>query len=372
MSKQKLLGIINEIILENKEILNEQAIIEKFGEVIDNALAKIGPKFTTQFETKVEQLLGKRIVSATDEEIARVLQDIELVPFRQKIISKIYQDNQDYISGLFKSIDTTNPTQMKNVYSNIMKKFNIGIEWVKDIKNIYKSGGLENKSVSGYKDSFKQGLKTIQAPFTAARYAFRNVPIPGIRAYIRNNTTKLTPDEMNKIRLWFFTGVGDVNMIKTIWKEKGLPTALINVSGQLISKWVFWSTAYSICSFMIDVLGDTVGEEVYKNDVESWVERVKNNATIAELKWTFPIKIVYDQLIRPLMRGGIVKFQKEQYIQKLKELRDKANKYKDDVESKAKDPNLVKNIKKIVNPSDTTNTIPTDTTQIQNKEKIDF
>jgi hypothetical protein len=216
-----------------------------------------------------------------------------------------------------------------------------------------------------YGGEFLKGMKTVQAPFLASRYAFRNVPIPGIRAYIRKNTTKLTSDEMNRIRLWFFTGVGDAKSIYDIFKKHKLPLAFVyagsNLGGQLLSKWLFWSAAFSITNLLLDVSKD-IGKPVYESELEGWVSRIKRSPEGASLGWLFPVMIVYKQLIAPLGTGGIIPFHTKQFNDKLIELNNRAENERIKLESMTK--NGVKKSKSIITPKpkNTTNQPKVDTT----------
>jgi hypothetical protein len=245
------------------------------------------------------------------------------------------------------NIDITKPT-VRSTLTGIYKM--LADSYVNSANKVVTRSKISTDDLT-YSQSFIKGLTTTQAPFLFSRYIMRNLPIPGVRSLIRNYTTKLSKDEMKRMGMWFFSGIGDAKSVSDIFKKHNFPKALVNVSGQVFSKWLFWSTAFTLTNLLLD-MGKDVNQRVYKTHLDAWIDRLSRSTEAASLGWLFPVKVVYDQLIGPLAVGGLIDFQSKQFQDKLKTLKSKSEKNVKNIEN-----NLVKTKSKFSN--------------LQQKSKID-
>ena len=301
-----------------------ELITKKLGKqsvAIEDLLLKLS-KATS--EVQIRNILSKLVDSSKEiadiliPKILSTLTDLErksILDFKSELIKKIKV-------GEIKSYDIPKIIDgyVKDKLSNNMEAIKSHIR--KDISDSADKAIKQYNNLS-YTQSFVQGYKTSQAPTLFLKKLGRNIPIPYLGQYLRNRIQKLSPEESKKVYAWFFLGVGDANLISSIFKKHGIAKAAVNLTGQIVSKWVFWSTAFSLTNLLIDVVTD-LDEEVYESDFEAIKDRVLKNYEFAGVNWLFPITVVYQQLIGPLFRGGIIKFQKEQLIEKLENIKNKS------------------------------------------------
>lgn len=311
-----------------------ELITKKLGKqsgVVEDLLLKLS-KATS--EVQIRNILSKLVDSSKEiadiliPKILSTLTDLErksILDFKSELIKKIK-------SGEIKSYEVPKIIDgyVKDKLSKNMAAIKTHIR--KDISDSTNKA-IEQFNNLSYKQAFTQGYKTSQAPTLFLKKIGRNIPIPYLGGYLRNRIQKLSPEEAKKVYAWFFLGVGDANLISSIFKKHGIAKAAVNLTGQIVSKWVFWSTAFSLTNLLIDIVTD-LGEEVYESDFEAIKDRVLKNYEFAGVNWLFPITVVYQQLIGPLFRGGIVKFQKEQLIEKLENIKNKSEVEVDKIEDK--------------------------------------
>jgi len=319
----KLKNIVHTIIAEDLlvEARGPLAAFEYFIKAAGKTL--VGANEALLFALKKVNPEIKQIYRASDEEIGKALLRKEFKEYRTIISKGLYQRFKEDIDEILKKYDLTDIEKQVAAAEEIVQKTNIRKEIAVDIV----------KSNFGYRKAFIKGFKTTQAPFLFLKGIGRQIPIPYLRAYMRSKIHQLSPEEMRRVYLWFFTGVGDANSIYKILKNHGIPKALTNLTGQVFSKWVFWTTAFSLANYLIDVSQD-LDEEVYTSDIDAIMSRATKDFEPASIKWLFPIVVVYDQLFAPINRGGILKVKKEQWRKKLEELRHKAKNETNKIEAK--------------------------------------
>jgi hypothetical protein len=210
-----------------------------------------------------------------------------------------------------------------------------------------------------YGGAFAKGYKTIQAPMLFTKGFLRKQPF--FQTYFRKKYNKLTDDEVKKVWLWFFTGVGDVTTVKQIFIKNGLPKSLVNVGGQLFSKWLFWSIVISLSNLVIDISA-TLGKKVYPNDIEALKGRWKKNAELANLHWILPLGVIWNQVVAPLLQGGITELLTKNFINRWESAKKQAEVEIQKIESMPE--NVVKKSKNAITPKpkNTTNQPKVDTT----------
>jgi hypothetical protein len=219
--------------------------------------------------------------------------------------------------------------EFRKIFQN---QFKYGKPKLKTNPNITPTGELT------YPQSFAKGYKAIQAPMLFTKGFLRKQPL--FKKYFRSKYTKLTDDEVNKVWLWFFTGVGDAGTVRQIFQKSGLPKALVNVGGQLFAKWVFWSIVISLSNLAID-LAATVGTKIYPNQWEAFKGRWNKNAELASLHWIIPIGVIMNNVVGPLMQGGIAEFLTKNFIDRWESAKKQALEEKARIEAMSKD--VVKN-----------------------------
>jgi len=243
-----------------------------------------------------------------------------------------------------------------------------GQEFRKIFQNQFKYGKPKlktNPNTTGageltYSQSFTKGYKAIQAPMLFTKGFLRKQPL--FQKYFRSKYKQLTDDEVNKVWLWFFTGVGDAGTVRQIFQKSGLPKALVNVGGQLFAKWLFWSIVISLSNLAIDLLA-TVGTKIYPNQWEAIKGRWNKNAELASLHWIIPIGVIYNNVIGPLLQGGITEFLTKNFIDRWESAKKQAIQEKERIESMSND-----GVKKIKNTGSLKKVIPQSNNKKQSQD----
>lgn len=332
-----------------QSLIGKPLIMEGWGDIAKEGLELIAKKLPKQSvaiedlllklskatsEVQIRNILSKLVDSSKEiadiliPKILSTLTDLErksILDFKSELIKKIK-------AGQIKSYDIPKIIDgyVKDKLSNNMEAIKSHIR--KDISDSADKAIKQYNNLS-YTQSFVQGYNTSQAPTLFLKKLGRNIPIPYLGKYLRNRIQKLSPEESKKVYAWFFLGVGDANLILSIFKKHGIAKAAVNLTGQIVSKWVFWSTAFSLTNLFLDLLTD-LDEEVYESDLEAIKDRALKNYEFAGVNWLFPITVVYQQLIGPLFRGGIIKLHKEQLREKLENLKNKSKVEIDKIEDK--------------------------------------
>ena len=150
------------------------------------------------------------------------------------------------------------------------------------------------------KQAFKQGYKTKQAGGLMFQWT---------RTIWNKNIQRLSGEEKQKVRLWFFSGVGDAKSIREIFRENNITDSFIlslsNIGGQLTKKFIWWTCTLSIAKFVLGLVVDTIKQK-YDNPEDALWERFKQSLTIASPELIVPAKVVWDTLAVPILLGGII------------------------------------------------------------------
>lgn len=150
------------------------------------------------------------------------------------------------------------------------------------------------------KQAFKQGYKTKQAGGLMWQWT---------KTVWNKNVQKLSSGEKQKVRLWFFSGIGDAKSIREIFRKNNITDsfilALSNIGGQLTKKFIWWTCVLSIAKFALGLTIDTIKHK-YDNPSEALWERFKQSLTIASPELIVPAKVVWDTVAVPLLLGGIL------------------------------------------------------------------
>jgi hypothetical protein len=159
------------------------------------------------------------------------------------------------------------------------------------------------RSTETIAQSFKAGWKVKGAPTLFAKSVARNIPF--ISKFTRSYITKLKPEELKKVHSWFWTGVGDFSIIKATLQRNGWPNAIANFTGQIFKKWAFWTGLFTGANFLYDCLKDVPEEtQVYDNELEAAWDRLVKAWEPVGLHWVFPVAVIYNELVSPLLLGG--------------------------------------------------------------------
>ena len=103
MKKQNLTEEINRI----KEILNfdTPSIIEE--QLWKSLIKKVAPNLEKQFFGDLEKTLGKKLTTATEEEITAAIKSTEMAAMRKLIAKQVYNSEKQTIDNILISFNLT-------------------------------------------------------------------------------------------------------------------------------------------------------------------------------------------------------------------------------------------------------------------------
>ena len=305
----------------------------------------------------------KQLFKATPEEVNKAFARLEFKEYRKIIVDYYLTNQKKEIEKILKVFDLTNTQSIKQAKAEIANKLSMKNAIANDVVERYKTTKVPKPKIKSandlsYLNSFTKGVTTLQTPTLFFKF-------------ITGRYKKISFQDAKKITLWFFSGIGDSNMMIEIFNKHGIPKALVNVSGQVFSKWLIWSFIFS----SINLLVDFTSKDKYNDTPTAFLSRAEKSLEASSLHWVLPIGILINEIINPLFQegyAGLTKNFKNILYRRLNKVKNDVRNESKKIESSAE--NKVRNSKVVQKIDSLKNTIipqPKDSTTQPKKSKFD-
>jgi hypothetical protein len=296
------------------QTLVEGKINEDVAGTLEQLIAKYGQKFVNLFGDDVIRaaevnlgddavgLLAKSINNATlltttaqgekafitlgnnDVKIQWIIDDLEKINRNPRM--------RQYVMDAYSDLQLKNGTYVRDFFKKTKPK------------PIPKINTLKQKWDKVKDNEFVRGFNTKNAIIKWAK----NIPkwSPKIQ--------RLTPAERGQIVVWFNSGIPNVREIariyrKTGWNKDLVMKSLLNVSGQIVGRWWWWTWRLAALEFFKGVVDDIPSDNFkYKElGIALWT-RFTEAWSWSGLHYLIPAKVAYDNLFPifdGLVRGSI-------------------------------------------------------------------
>lgn len=365
-----------------------------------------------QIKLKLQTLVENKI----NEDVASTLEQL-IAKYGQKFINLFGDDviraaevnlGDDAVKLLGQSVDDATQIIIKNgekAFITQSGKRDVPLRWIIDDLNVInrdptkyeivvkRYGDLRLKNGTLVRDFFKKTkpkpkpkgdvLKQKWGKFKDNEFVRGFSTQNAIVKWMKNipkwgkDLKRLTLAERGQIVVWFNSGIPNVREIARIYRKTGwdkdlVMKSLLNVSGQIVGRWWWWTWRLAALEFFKGVVDDIPSDNFkYKEFGVALLTRFVEAWSWSGLHYLIPAKVAYDNLFPifdGLVRGSIQNalVNKGELVIKLGETIDAFKKALQKIENYSKSAESRKLLKdKIVNKIDSTVTAA-DTTNILN------
>ena len=306
-------------------------IIEAIGRTLDGQTDDIQRLLTRNSLIKLESATTEKeirklimeLIEGSDElskiivpKILGVLTELEKksISYFKKDLAKRIKSNlvvesevPSLIENFIKNKLTDNMKLVRNyIQDDIMKSANIAIDEFKNLTYLRAFG-------KGLRSSTGAGLFT-------KKVILRNIPIPYLHSKLRRSIQPLTVTESEIVKRWFWTGVGNYKQVKEIYDKHGIPSALLNMSGQIFRKWIFWTGVITTANILKEKVPGLFGEQVHKKPLDAFRTALIDHFQSASIEHVTPWVAIINYIINPFLQEGSLKEPKDNLIKYLNKL----------------------------------------------------